>query len=559
MTRILDLAKKALRALPLSAELYQGGWGRGKVPTGGYSLERLAAALPGWVDVARLARPVVPPESPRRVLLVGYLRWWLEFACALGLILSARGHEVDLGFLPYRTWTDELSPFDVRRQRIYLGNVLRLARGLLRPVDLLAGAGREVSGELEAAVSAQSVTDVQYTLQREDLDLAGEASQAALYRLRHQRNRAAASGVWGLLARRRYDAVVVPNGSILELGAIYRTARLRRIPVVTYEFGEQRERIWVAREAEVMRHDTTDLWQARRHLALAEVERQRLERLMDARRGGRRWSNFGRQWQAGASEGAAATAQALGMDRSRSVVLVCTNVVGDSLALGRQVFTQGMADWLAQTVRHFASRRDVQVVVRVHPGELLGAGHTSEDIVHGALPAMPPHVLLVPSDSKINTYDLVELADLGLVYTTTVGLEMAMAGVPVVVAGQTHYRAKGFTYDPDTLPDYFNTLDRLLARPEDRRMTSEQVETAWHYAYRFFFDFPLTFPWHLLHFWKDMEARPFRQVVGLELRDRYQRTFDHLLGGPAPWKTEPERQDADPIAIAGSGPREVTR
>jgi hypothetical protein len=109
------------------------------------------------------------------------------------------------------------------------------------------------------------------------------------------------------------------------------------------------------------------------------------------------------------------------------------------------------------------------------------------------------------------------------------------------------------------LPDYFDTLDRLLGRPEDRRLSSEQVETAWHYAYRFFFDFPLPFPWHLLHFWKDMEARPFRQVVGPELGDRYRSTFDHLLGGPAPWQTEQERQDADPIAIAGSGPREVTR
>ncbi|MGH2605188.1 MAG: hypothetical protein ACRDG5_01230, partial [Anaerolineales bacterium] len=507
------------------------------------------------VDAARLARPVAPPELPRRVLLVGYLRWWLEFACALGLILSALGHEVDLGFLPFRTWTDELPAFDVRRQRIYLRNAIRLARGLLRPVDLLAGARRGLPSELEAAVSAQSVTDVQYTLQREDLDLAGEASQAALYRLRYQRNRAAASGVWGLLARRRYDAVVVPNGSILELGAVYRAARLRRIPVVTYEFGEQRERIWLARDAEVMRHDTTDLWQARRHLPLAEVERQRLERLMDARRGGRRWSNFGRQWQAGAGEGAAAAAQALGMDRSRRVVLVCTNVVGDSLALGRQVFTQGMADWLAQTVRHFASRRDVQVVVRVHPGELLGAGHTSEDIVHGALPSVPPHVLLVPPDSKINTYDLVELADLGLVYTTTVGLEMAMAGVPVVVAGQTHYRGKGFTYDPASLPDYFGTLDRLLARPDARRLSPEQVETAWHYAYRFFFDFPLPFPWHLLHFWKDMRDRPFEAVVALALEGPYRAAFEGLMGGPAPWETEPEPPETGFLPVGGS-PRE---
>jgi capsule polysaccharide export protein KpsC/LpsZ len=49
---------------------------------------------------------------------------------------------------------------------------------------------------------------------------------------------------------------------------------------------------------------------------------------------------------------------------------------------------------------------------------------------------------------KINTYDLMEIAGLGLAYTTTVGMEMAMRGVPVILAGQTHYRGRGFTHDP---------------------------------------------------------------------------------------------------------------
>ncbi|MGH2625282.1 MAG: hypothetical protein ACRDHY_01360, partial [Anaerolineales bacterium] len=320
-----SLARSVLRAVPLSAEIYQGWWGRGKVPTGGYSLERLEGFLPSWVEAARRARAASVLDSRRRILMVGYLRWWVEFACALGLTFAAMGHEVDLGFLPYRTWTDELPDFDVRRQRVYLRHALRPARGLLRPVDLLGGARRDLAGPLETAASAQSLTDVQYTLQREDLDLAGAADQAALYRLRQARNRAAASGMWEALSRRRYHAVVVPNGSILELGAVYRAARLHRTPAVTCEFGEQRERIWAARDAEVMRHDTTDLWQARQDFPLTEDERGRLERLMHARRGGRKWSTFGRKWQAGAGEGASAAAQALGMDRSRRVVLVCTN------------------------------------------------------------------------------------------------------------------------------------------------------------------------------------------------------------------------------------------
>ncbi len=59
------------------------------------------------------------------------------------------------------------------------------------------------------------------------------------------------------------DVVLTPNGSILEMGAVYQAARYAGIPVVTYEFGEQRGRIWLAQDGEVMRQETDDLWQAR--------------------------------------------------------------------------------------------------------------------------------------------------------------------------------------------------------------------------------------------------------------------------------------------------------
>jgi hypothetical protein len=94
-----------------------------------------------------------------------------------------------------------------------------------------------------------------------------------------------------------------------------------------------------------------------------------------------------------------------------------------------------MADWLAATVRWFGRYPQAQLVVRVHPGELLGAGHPSAEIVRQELPELPPHVTVVGPESPVNTYDLMELAHLGLVYTTTVGMEMAMAGIPVITAG----------------------------------------------------------------------------------------------------------------------------
>jgi capsule polysaccharide export protein KpsC/LpsZ len=142
----------------------------------------------------------------------------------------------------------------------------------------------------------------------------------------------------------------------------------------------------------------------------------------------------------------------------------------------------------------------------------------------------------VAAEDSVNTYDLIALADLGLVYTTTVGLEMAMSGLPVIVAGRTHYRGKGFTQDPESWDAYFSVLDKSLGDLQAARLEPRQIDQAWHYAYRFFFDYPQPFPWHLLHFWKDVEETPLTAVFSDQGQEHFGRTFDYLAGGPFPWE-----------------------
>ncbi|MEJ2608087.1 MAG: hypothetical protein P8Z41_15655 [Anaerolineales bacterium] len=346
-----------------------------------------------------------------------------------------------------------------------------------------------------------------------------------------------ARAAYGLMKDKRYDMVMLPNGSILEFGTAYRVVDYLNVPVITYEFGEHRERIWMAQSSKVMMQDTNDLRAARGDTPLTEQESQALAELRMARRSGRKWSIFSRQWQTQESRGAQAARTFLGLDPTRPIVLLCTNVVGDSMSLGRQLFTDGMADWLERTVRYFADRPDAQLVIRVHPGEPQLGGFPSEEIVQAALPQMPEHVIVVPPEAKINTYDLVEVANIGLAYTTTVGLEMAMSGIPVVVAGLTHYRGKGFTYDPNTFEEYLAMIDALLAEGLQARLDERQVTLAQRYAYRYFFEYALPFPWHLQHFWQDVAERPLEDQLKPAALERYGRTLRSLLGEPIRWES----------------------
>ena len=75
--------------------------------------------------------------------------------------------------------------------------------------------------------------------------------------------------------------------------------------------------------------------------------------------------------------------------------------------------------------------------------------------------------------------------DAGLVFTSTSGLELALLGKPVIVAGLTHYRGKGFTVDADSRESHRTALDAIIRDPAS---AWPDVELARRYANLFFFD-----------------------------------------------------------------------
>ncbi len=83
--------------------------------------------------------------------------------------------------------------------------------------------------------------------------------------------------------------MIIPNGTILEMGVAYQVARAMGIETVTFEFADQRERIWIAQNDEIMSHDTTALWQGLGGGDLPDKARQAMVELFSARKGARLW------------------------------------------------------------------------------------------------------------------------------------------------------------------------------------------------------------------------------------------------------------------------------
>lgn len=253
-----DALKKLLGELPFTAELYWLLRQRGKPLGTRFSLKHLQANLPDLVAQASALRETARPG--KKIFIFATLHYWIEHAAVLGLALAAEGHQVALGFLPYCDWQADISRFDLRRQNVYAKKVLAGASPLIETVSFLNGrlSYTSLPQEVTKIVEEVSSYDTQYTLQVEDVDV-----QSDVYKLRYERNMEVARMALAYLRANRPSQVIVPNGTIQELGVVYRIARYLKIPAVTYEFGDQRQRIWLAQNGEVMRQETDALWKAR--------------------------------------------------------------------------------------------------------------------------------------------------------------------------------------------------------------------------------------------------------------------------------------------------------
>jgi len=523
-----DSLKKILGEFPITADLYWRIMQQDEPPVGGYLLDNVKEHLPKWLDQARAAD--VKSNNPKKVLVFSVLRYWLEHSLLTSIALAAFGHDVTFAYISYAHWKRPINRFDLRRQDLYIQSIIKQVEPFIRLVSLLdAPQVDKLPEALVAQMPAAAFRDTQYSMLREDIDPDGE-----IYHLREERNNDHALRMLAWLQNERPDVVVVPNGSIIEFGITYRVARYLNIPVTTFEFGEQNNRMWMAQNSDVMRQDTADLWNTRGQMPLTDVEKELINNLFSSRQGANLWHTFARQWQDAPKIGGHEVRQELGLD-SRPLALIPANVLGDSLVLGRQLFSESMTEWLIRTIEFFIQHSEAQLVIRVHPGERIGWGSSVYDILVEHFQEFPENIHLLPADSSVNTYDLVDAADFGLVFTTTTGMEMAMIGKPVIVTGYTHYRGKGFTIDPDTWEEFFDGLDQVLQNPKDYYLSEEQVELSWRYAYRFFFEYPQPFPWRVPYFWESLKEWSIERVLSSEGLARFGNTFRYLVGEPIDW------------------------
>jgi hypothetical protein len=280
------------------------------------------------------------------------------------------------------------------------------------------------------------------------------------------------------------SSTVFNHGIYIPHGIIGDVAREENVPVVNWNVA-YRKKSFIFSHDETYHHtlinEPTSTWENIQWSP--RLDDELMQYLRSRWRGSEDWIWFHDQPQNDIS----VIARETGFDPSKPVITALTNVFWDAQLHYKANAFNDMLDWLIKTIEYFKSRKDLQLVIRIHPAEVRGSIPSRQPVeaeIRMVYPELPQNVFVIPPQSQTSTYVLCECSDSVIIYGTKTGVELAAFGIPVVVAGEAWIRNKGMTIDATSPESYFKILDTL---PLKKRLTNEKLLRAKKYAYHFFF------------------------------------------------------------------------
>lgn len=147
----------------------------------------------------------------------------------------------------------------------------------------------------------------------------------------------------------------------------------------------------------------------------------------------------------------------LALDPNKKYAVLFTNMNFDMYVLGRNPIFESMKAWIKETIAFWRENvRDVTLIIRAHPGEIKLVT-ASVDFVSDAVQIKDSDdILFFDSDSDVNSYDLLHVAQYVLTYSSTIGAEALLQSIPCISAGETMYQ--NFCNAPKSKSDYFEQV-----------------------------------------------------------------------------------------------------
>lgn len=282
------------------------------------------------------------------------------------------------------------------------------------------------------------------------------------------------------------DVVMMLCGLFMPEHIMMDIAKARGKRVVVYEIAMLAQDALMFQHERPIDYDDRENWEKYKEKPLSAEENRVLDEYLYERSQGR--MSVVNYWPE-KEEDERKIRESLGLHPSKQTALLFPNITWDSALFEKDIAFKGMFDWLDQTIDYYITHPEYQLIVRAHPAEVILPGSLRESVIsyiNGRYPVLPENIILVPPESKISSYTLMDLSQCGLSYASTTAIELGIRGIPTIVTGEVHFRRKGFTVDIDDASTYWQMLDSVMAGngPLSKEVI---IDMARKYAYFTFF------------------------------------------------------------------------
>lgn len=196
----------------------------------------------------------------------------------------------------------------------------------------------------------------------------------------------------------------------------------------------------------------------------------------------------------------------------KKTALLAANITWDAAAIDKGILFENLIDWILYTVDLFSKHTEWQLIVKAHPGEVYKYFPEAREricliVLERYNYQLPENIVLINADAPVSVYDLFGHINLGIVYTSTVGLEMCCNAIPTITVAKAPYSGKGFTYDPVTIEEYESRIITLM----NFKMPDEKVKIMVRQAEKFFllyyFVYMLPIPFYAFSYGKGVQLK----------------------------------------------------
>ncbi|MGI6250555.1 MAG: hypothetical protein ACOYKD_04245 [Anaerolineaceae bacterium] len=147
------------------------------------------------------------------------------------------------------------------------------------------------------------------------------------------------------------------------------------------------------------------------------------------------------------------------------VVPVFTNVIFDTSQPHANVIFEDMFLWLDEVLATARRHPDTLFIIRAHPDEARKGKTSEESVAEWARKNQiekEQNIRFIPPEQYVSSYDLIRMAKLVLIYNSTIGLEAAILGKPVLAAGRSRYSQADTVWLPPNQMAYHLRLEGML-------------------------------------------------------------------------------------------------